>query len=63
MNQAEKEWMEKRWPQLKALEVEHKLRKEIFEWEEIVDNEIFGAKIDIINHSEERWRKPLKEVP
>jgi hypothetical protein len=55
--------MEKRWPQLKALEVEHKLRKEIFEWEEIVDNEIFGAKIDIINHSEERWRKPLKEVP
>jgi hypothetical protein len=61
MEQAEKEWLEKRWPQLKAMEIVHKLQKEIFEWEEIVGKEIYGAKIDTTRQSEERWRKPLKE--
>jgi hypothetical protein len=61
MEQAEKEWLEKRWPQLQVMEIAHKLQKEIFEWEEIVGNEIFGAKIDPIRKSEKRYRRPLEK--
>ena len=55
MEQAEKEWLEKRWPQLKAIEIAHKLQKEILEWEEVVGKKVFDRQ------SEEQYRKPVEE--